>query len=101
MATVSFANDIAPTLFKYRGQMAWRLDLASYDDVKANANLIAGQLAGDPPSMTLRRKRARVGLAHGLMSYCHCGSWPQPDAEPDPDRLRVKRADVHRPTCIA
>jgi hypothetical protein len=25
MATVSFANDIAPTLFKYRGQMAWRL----------------------------------------------------------------------------
>ena len=45
MATVSFANDIAPTLFKYRGQMAWRLDLASYDDVKANAALIAGQLA--------------------------------------------------------
>jgi hypothetical protein len=51
MATVSFANDIAPTFFKYRGQMAWRLDLASYDDVKANAALIAGQLAGDPPSM--------------------------------------------------
>jgi hypothetical protein len=24
MATVSFANDIAPTLYKYRGQMAWR-----------------------------------------------------------------------------
>ena len=41
MATVSFANDIAPTLFKYRGQMAWRLDLASYDDVKANAAIIA------------------------------------------------------------
>jgi hypothetical protein len=51
MATVSFANDIAPTLFKYRGQMAWRLDLASYDDVKANAQIIAGQFVGDPPGM--------------------------------------------------
>jgi hypothetical protein len=49
MATVSFANDIAPTLFKYRGQMAWRLDLASYEDVKANAEIIMGQITGDPP----------------------------------------------------
>jgi len=32
MATVSFAHDIAPTLFKYRGQMAWRFDLASYEE---------------------------------------------------------------------
>ncbi len=46
MATVSFANDIAPTLYKYRGQMAWRLDLASYDDVKANAAIILGQING-------------------------------------------------------
>lgn len=44
MATVSFANDIAPTLYKYRGQMAWRLDLAKYEDVKANAALIYGQM---------------------------------------------------------
>jgi hypothetical protein len=51
MATVSFANDIAPTLFKYRGQMAWRLDLASYADVKANAAIIAGQITGNPPGM--------------------------------------------------
>jgi hypothetical protein len=51
MATVSFANDIAPTLFKYRGQMAWRLDLASYEDVRANATIIAGQITGDPPNM--------------------------------------------------
>jgi hypothetical protein len=51
MAAVSFANDIAPTLFKYRGQMAWRLDLASYDDVKANADIILGQLDTDPPGM--------------------------------------------------
>jgi hypothetical protein len=46
MATVSFANDIAPTLFKYRGQMAWRLDLASYEDVRANAAIILGQING-------------------------------------------------------
>ena len=51
MATVSFANDIAPTLFKYRGQMAWRLDLASYADVKANAAIIYGQLTSNPPGM--------------------------------------------------
>jgi hypothetical protein len=51
MATVSFANDIAPTLFKYRGQMAWRFDLASYDDVKANAQIISDQITGDPPGM--------------------------------------------------
>jgi hypothetical protein len=48
---VSFADDIAPTLFKYRGQMAWRLDLASYDDVRANADIILGQITGDPPGM--------------------------------------------------
>jgi hypothetical protein len=51
MATLSFANDIAPTLFKYRGQMAWRLDLASYADVKVNAEIIMGQITGDPPGM--------------------------------------------------
>ena len=31
--------------------MAWRFDLASYDDVKANAEIIAGQIIGDPPGM--------------------------------------------------
>jgi hypothetical protein len=51
MAAVSFANDMPATLFKYRGQMAWRLDLASYDDVKANADIILGQLGSDPPGM--------------------------------------------------
>ena len=51
MATVSFANDIAPTLFKYRGEMAWRLDLASYADVKANAAIIQGQITSNPPGM--------------------------------------------------
>ena len=47
----SFANDIAPIFFKYRGEMAWRLDLASYADVKANAQIIIGQIStqGMPP----------------------------------------------------
>jgi hypothetical protein len=44
----SFANDIAPMLFKYRGQMAWRLDLANYDDVKANASIIFGAISYGP-----------------------------------------------------
>lgn len=46
MATVSFANDIAPTLFKFRGEMAWRLDLTSYDDVVANADILLGCMNG-------------------------------------------------------
>jgi hypothetical protein len=49
--TVSFANDIAPILFPYRGQMAWRLDLTRLDDVKANHAIIMGQIATDPPGM--------------------------------------------------
>ena len=51
MATVSFADDIKPTLFKFRGQMAWRLDLASYADVKANADIILGYMNGDAGMM--------------------------------------------------
>jgi hypothetical protein len=51
MATVSFAKDIAPTLSKYRREMAWRLDLASYADVKANAAIILNVIAGDQPQM--------------------------------------------------
>ncbi|HEY0130099.1 MAG TPA: hypothetical protein VGB57_01755 [Allosphingosinicella sp.] len=36
----SFANDIAPMFSDYQAQMAWRFDLTSYDDVKANARII-------------------------------------------------------------
>jgi len=46
MTTVSFARDIAPTLSQYRDEMAWRLDLASYEDVKANADIILGFING-------------------------------------------------------
>lgn len=53
MTGPSFANDIAPTLYPYRGQMAWRFDLADYGDVKANAAVILEQITwdGGTPSM--------------------------------------------------
>ena len=50
----SFASDIAPFLYNYRGQMAWRLDLTSYEDVKANAQIILDNITyspGNPPNM--------------------------------------------------
>lgn len=50
-AAPNFDDDIAPILFKYRGQMAWRLDLANYADVQANANVISAQITPDPPGM--------------------------------------------------
>jgi hypothetical protein len=37
---LSFAADIAPFLAPYRENMLWRFDLADYEAVKANAQLI-------------------------------------------------------------
>ena len=53
MTPPSFANDIAPILYPYRGQMAWRFDLADYGDVAANAAVIWEQINADdgPPQM--------------------------------------------------
>jgi hypothetical protein len=42
---VSFANDIQPLFKQFQGPMMWRLDLTSYDTVKANAALIYGQIS--------------------------------------------------------
>jgi hypothetical protein len=50
----SFANDIAPMFYKFRSQMRWRFDLASYDDVKENAPAILAQIdyaPGHEPGM--------------------------------------------------
>lgn len=44
--TVSFANDISPIFKQYQGQMMWRFDLTSYDQVKENAELIWGRIDG-------------------------------------------------------
>lgn len=46
MAT-SFATDIKPLFTQFRGPMLWRLDLTSYDQVKANAQLIYARIT-DP-----------------------------------------------------
>jgi hypothetical protein len=51
---VSFANDIRPLFRQFQGPMMWRFDLTSYDAVRANAQLILGQISpqgDDPPSM--------------------------------------------------
>ncbi|HEY1750707.1 MAG TPA: hypothetical protein VGG29_05560 [Caulobacteraceae bacterium] len=47
-APVSFAADIRGVLLPYRDQMVWRLDLASYEDVKANAQIILPMIT--PPA---------------------------------------------------
>jgi hypothetical protein len=42
---VSFANDIMPLFKQFQGPMMWRLDLTSYDAVKANAQTIFDQIS--------------------------------------------------------
>lgn len=44
-ASVSFANDIMPLFKQFQGPMMWRLDLTSYDAVKANAQTIYDQIS--------------------------------------------------------
>jgi hypothetical protein len=41
---VSFANDIAPMFKPFNVNMAWRFGLTTYDDVKANAELIYSRM---------------------------------------------------------
>jgi hypothetical protein len=43
--TVSFASDIGPLFKQFQGPMMWRLDLTSYDAVRANAPLIFDQIS--------------------------------------------------------
>lgn len=42
---VTFTKDIGPIFSKWASRMAWRLDLAKYEDVKANASIIYGQIS--------------------------------------------------------
>ncbi|MES1245627.1 MAG: hypothetical protein ABUT39_28735 [Acidobacteriota bacterium] len=48
--SVSFANDIMPLFKQFQGPMMWRLDLTSYDAVKANAQTIYGLISAAPPN---------------------------------------------------
>ena len=50
MATVSFANDIAPIFKPYRANMLWRFDLTDYDQVVANAAVIQAFITADASS---------------------------------------------------
>lgn len=56
--TVTFNNDILPIFFKWKSQMAWRLDLTNYEDVKMNAEIIYGMISTQsmppPPYPPLR-----------------------------------------------
>jgi hypothetical protein len=53
--SVSFEKDIVPIFRQFRDSMMWRLDLTSFDDLKANASMIYNQIlwtpgdAGDAP----------------------------------------------------
>jgi len=49
--SVSFEKDILPVFRQFRGSMAWRLDLTKFEDVKANAAAIWGQISSVPPGM--------------------------------------------------
>lgn len=51
----SFASDVLPILFQFRAQMMWRFDLANYDQMKANAQIIYNRISTQqmpPPPMT-------------------------------------------------
>ena len=39
-SSVSFEKDIVPIFRQFRDSMTWRLDLTSFEDVKANASTI-------------------------------------------------------------
>ncbi|HYK06101.1 MAG: hypothetical protein QOJ98_2456 [Acidobacteriota bacterium] len=45
MAT-SFQTDIAPLFAPYQANMMWRFNLADYDTVKANAQMLLGRMTG-------------------------------------------------------
>jgi hypothetical protein len=49
--SVSFEKDIVPIFRQFRDSMMWRLDLTSFDDVKANASAIYGQIVWTPGTL--------------------------------------------------
>ncbi|MDJ0901618.1 MAG: hypothetical protein QNJ55_22740 [Xenococcus sp. MO_188.B8] len=51
MANISFKNNIQPLFKQFQGPMMWRFDLSSYDDVKANAQLIYSRICNSEAPM--------------------------------------------------
>jgi hypothetical protein len=70
---LSFARDVAPILAPYRDNMLWRFDLADYDAVKANAELIYENISPTdgsqmPPPPLPPLDRADVATFHAWMA---------------------------------
>ncbi len=61
---VTFNNDILPLFFKWKSQMAWRLDLTNYEAVKINAGIIYGQISQGlmPPPNIATLTQAQIAL---------------------------------------
>lgn len=51
MATISFADDVMPILKQFQGPMTWRFDLTSYEQVKANAQVILDRISSSDAPM--------------------------------------------------
>jgi hypothetical protein len=64
MTSVSFEKDLVPILRQFRGPMMWRFDLTKYEDVRANANAIYGQISTDqmppPPFPPLTKEQVNL-----------------------------------------
>ena len=70
---VSFQNDIMPVFKQFQAEMAWRLDLTNYDQVKANYKLILGQVATrsmpPPPFPPLSDQQIAQFIAWGNQGF--------------------------------
>ena len=67
MASTSFAKDIVPMFRDFRPQMLWRFDLASYEHVTANADVIYSRIRGEydawmppPPLPPLTKEQIKL-----------------------------------------
>jgi hypothetical protein len=70
--TTSFANDIGPMFAPFRANMIWRFDLGDYGTVKANANLIWGQISTQsmPPAPLPPLDASLIALYKTWMDEC-------------------------------
>jgi hypothetical protein len=62
--TVSFRSDIMPIFKQFQAEMAWRMDLTSYEDVRANYQAILSQITTGqmPPPPFPPLTNTQIGL---------------------------------------
>src|SRR5580704_15241987 len=58
--SVSFEKDIVPIFRQFRDSMMWRLDLTSFDDLKANASMIYNQILWTPGTPVTPQNRNSI-----------------------------------------